>query len=222
MEKVQFDVLVENVVRVVGDGLCKKYNVAWSKGWESALYDRYESERQVIRKTMQLNPSLGEHRIDRHKIASALARSILDKSPLAAKGLAPNPGARIANELLAIGCALQVVMHFVEQILADVSLHELQKLKNRNFTFPSAHEGPIFSTWQKHSTVPAQRGLTYIWWLTFSSFLKPYCKRAGFAVRNYAPPRPSDSKTRPASYRQQMKHFIFWLPCVTLCPHRQY
>lgn len=142
MEKSKFGAIADNVVRMVGNALSKKYNLAWNTGWEDRLYSSYETERLHIRKTMGLDKSLGEHRIDRHKIASALAFSILDTKPLIALGLNPSPGARMANETLAIHCSSMIVMHFVEQRLSEIRPDEREKLRGKTFSYPQAHEGP--------------------------------------------------------------------------------
>jgi hypothetical protein len=136
----KFDEIVLDVIIPTGNALSARYGATWNGGWEIKAYNFYESARTSIRQDMQLDPRLGDHRIDRHKIASALCLALLKAKPLEAKGKNPSAGARMANEQLAILSAIKVVLHFVEHRLQS-SPGDWAKLRGKSLVWPAAHDG---------------------------------------------------------------------------------
>lgn len=113
MERQKFDEVIQVTVLHIAKGLMARHpSMSWRLDWEDKLFQEYEKQRLAIRNKMQLPPDLSEHRIDRHKIASAMALAILNVRPIDPKS-DTSAGARLANEFLAITSGGAIVWRFV-------------------------------------------------------------------------------------------------------------
>jgi hypothetical protein len=116
MDPVVFDDFVITRIREHGLELRKQYtpsvDIGWCAQWDARLHKEYDAIRMDVRKDMALG---SEHRIDRHKIAAAVALAILRVQPLEiAKGAPAIPReARYANEILAITAGVRITQDFM-------------------------------------------------------------------------------------------------------------
>lgn len=143
MDFKQFQEIVETIIVPTGDELISKHSLCWAKGgWRTTAHNLYESMRKEIRTDMRLDERLGDHRIDRHKIAAGLLHALMKVKPLESTTLTKkNPPARLANEQLAVLSALKLVLHFVEERLLPQP-EELKKIDGQEVAWPEAQDIP--------------------------------------------------------------------------------
>lgn len=143
MDDKVFDGIAENVVLHVGERLRKKYPNAgldWKDGWRASLRTSYDVLREQIRGQMFASPGLNDHRIDRHKVAAAFTRAIMEARPLKTSGNEPSEGGRLANEALAFLSGVRIVQRFlVNRFKAQREIAE--KIATTLVRFPPANDG---------------------------------------------------------------------------------
>lgn len=141
MQQTQFNELIESIIRPTGDLIISTTPIEWRTGWENELFKDYEKNRAEIRKDMRIDNEidLRAHRIDRHKIAAALAHSIIKKPPFKTTDLKPGLAARLSNEILAVRVGVQVVTKFMEESLSIKAPGEVVKLSVNPFDFPGSN-----------------------------------------------------------------------------------
>lgn len=137
----QFEEIVETIIAPTGEELINKHGLRWVKSdWKNSAHNLYESMRKDIRADMRLDESLGDHRIDRHKIAAGILFALLKAKPLEMPVITKaSPAARMANEQLAVISALKLVLHFVEERLA-AHPDELDKISDKEVAWPKAQD----------------------------------------------------------------------------------
>lgn len=136
MDRDVFDRMCAGTLIKVANKLQKSHpNMTWKPSWELELFLAYEAERASIRQQMKLFPDLSGHRIDRHKIAAAMARAILKVRPLLAGG-DTSLGARLANEALAIISGVMIVWNFVIQRIRETDPQRVSRYSQHGITFP--------------------------------------------------------------------------------------
>lgn len=143
MDFSQFQEIVEAIILPTGEELIGKHQLRWAKpDWKNNAYNLYESKRKEIRTDMCLDETLGDHRIDRHKIAAGLLYALMLAKPLEPTTITKkNAAARMANEQLAVLSALKLVLHFVEERLL-VLPEELNKIDEQEIAWPKAQDIP--------------------------------------------------------------------------------
>ena len=141
MDFSQFEEIVETIIAPTGEDLISKHKVRWAThDWKNNAHNIYESIRKEIRTDMRIDESLGDHRIDRHKIAAGILFALLKVKPLEPTVVTKaNPAARMANEQLAVLSALKLVLHFVEERLAELP-DQLDKISNQEVAWPKAQD----------------------------------------------------------------------------------
>lgn len=144
MERPQFDALVAGVISVHGEiirasSLVDGFpSIDWVPGWQDAMYEKYESWRELAHDHM-LHKHMGLlGRIDRHKVAAALMLSILGSPPLAyGEGAEINVlSVYLANEVLAFRVGLHVVTEFLKAEARAKGDTETLFVLRRPFVFP--------------------------------------------------------------------------------------
>lgn len=143
MDDKAFDGIAEHVVLHVGEKLREKYPNAgldWKDGWQKGLRASYDVLRDQIRGQMFSSPGLNDHRIDRHKVAAAFTRAIMEVQPLKTSGSEPSEGGRLANEALALLSGVRIVQRFlVNRFKAQREIAE--KIATTPVRFPPANDG---------------------------------------------------------------------------------
>lgn len=142
MERQKFDEVIQVTVLHIAKGLMARHpSMSWRLDWEDKLFQEYEKQRLAIRNKMQLPPDLSEHRIDRHKIASAMALAILNVRPIDPKS-DTSAGARLANEFLAITSGGAIVWRFVVEGIKKNRPKDAPKYVSTRFGFPPSSDCP--------------------------------------------------------------------------------
>lgn len=143
MDDKVFDGIVEHVILKIGDRLRKQYPNAqmdWKDGWRESLRSSYKVSREQIRGQMFASPGLNEHRIDRHKVAAAFTRALIETQPLKTHGKEPSEGGRLANEALAFLSGVRIVQRFL--VSRFKTAREIaEKIATTHFHFPPANDG---------------------------------------------------------------------------------
>ena len=143
MDETKFREIAVNVVSPNGNHLINRHSeLIWRRGWQDALQDNYENTRSCIHDEMRRYPNILNHRIDRHKIAAAFTKAIMEVKPLEIKNgmLNPSLGARLANEALAFLTAVRIVRQFlVSRFRNETDWSE--KVAFAAINFPPASEG---------------------------------------------------------------------------------
>lgn len=108
---------------------------------------------------MNLRLDYTQDRIDRHKIAAAVAAAILSVRPIV-PGLDTSAGARLANETFAVQAGALVVWYFVLQRIRNEAPEHFTKCKDAGFAFPPtgdenyvAHASKMLYHWRKRGTL---------------------------------------------------------------------
>jgi hypothetical protein len=133
------------IVPVANDLIADYSELSWLDGWDAKVKTAYETHRAYMRSRMKKPKDGEEIRIDRHKVASALAKGILDVRPLdvrVERTRNPSDGARLANEILAFEAALSIVTSFGIKEAEDQGNHLLKKAYEVDFILPESSDGP--------------------------------------------------------------------------------
>ncbi len=142
MDRQKFDEVIQVTVQYIAKGLMARHpNMGWRTNWQEELFQEYEKQRLAIRNKMQLPADLTNHRIDRHKIASAMALAILGVRPIDPK-TDTSAGARLANEFLAISSGGAIVWRFVVEGIKKNRPKDAQKYSGTKFSFPPSSDCP--------------------------------------------------------------------------------
>lgn len=142
MDEGKFREIVNGVVSVIGKRLTSQFpELRWNPGWEGRLLAGYDEVRGRIRGQMFSDPDLYDHRIDRHKVASAFTIAVLKARPLTASGSTPSAGARLANETLAFLTGTRIVQLFVTRRLTVGDPTLADRVRKTSIIFPPANEG---------------------------------------------------------------------------------
>lgn len=142
MERQKFDEVIQVTVSHIAKGLMARHpSMLWRPDWQERLFQEYEKQRLVIRDKMLLSADLSKHRIDRHKIASAMALAILSVRPIDSH-TDTSAGARLANEFLAITSGGAIVWRFVVEGIQKNRPLDASKYINAKFRFPPASDCP--------------------------------------------------------------------------------
>jgi hypothetical protein len=144
MDPVVFEEFVITCVREHGLELRKQYSpsadIGWCVHWDTRIRDEYDGIRMDVRKDMALGD---EHRIDRHKIAAAVALAILRVKPLEPAKDAPAipREARYANEILAITVGVRITQDFMSYDYKLAGDDDKTQHAVAQFVWPPATDG---------------------------------------------------------------------------------
>lgn len=143
MDDVKFREIAASVIMPYGDRLISRYSeLIWRPNWQDYLQSTYDAARLCIHAEMRKFPDILDHRIDRHKIAAAFTKAIMETSPLLIKeGTSrPSDGARLANETLAFLTSVRIVRQILIKRFKDVPGWS-EKIADATIRFPPATDG---------------------------------------------------------------------------------
>jgi len=133
-----FDSIWLKIIEPEKNELLSKYpkHLYFDDRIKSAIWSKYEEERAKIHTLM----SDSEGRIDRHKVASIIAYSIIELKPfnrIITSGESVEANVMLANELFSTKVALSITWSFLMQDLKSKDNKELLNIYSKGFLFPN-------------------------------------------------------------------------------------
>jgi hypothetical protein len=150
MKDPKWDEVLAVAIKPAGEDLLSQYSdLKWaddpSQSWASKVRTIYDNIRAYMRSRMKL-PAEGERILDRHKVAAALARAIVEAKPLVPKDKNfLSEGAFYANEALALESALSIIVSFgLDDAHGSKAYkgYDLSWIFSQPFVFPACNEKP--------------------------------------------------------------------------------
>lgn len=143
----KFKHITDVIIPYYGEFLIDRYKeLTWRPEWQSCVKDTYETVRLCIHNEMRKEPTVYDHRIDRHKVAAAFTKAIIQVRPLMLKqGISnPSPGARLANEALAFASSVRISRQFLVRRFKDVPEWS-ERIAEEAIKYPPASDGDFIA-----------------------------------------------------------------------------
>lgn len=163
MEESKFIEIAQSVILPFGNRLiARDKELTWRRDWQDCLQSSYKTARECVHAEMRKFPPVPNHRIDRHKVAAAYTKAIMESRPLEIIGGTVNPSvsARLANETLAFLSAVRIVQKFLAERFKNEPLWP-DKINGTSIKFPPANDGayPEHAYKAFHNATPSQLNL---------------------------------------------------------------